>query len=37
MNIERKPVAYGDLRGWIKALHAAGEIKEIDAEIDWNI
>jgi UbiD family decarboxylase len=37
MNIERKPVAYGDLRGWIAALHAAGEIKEIDAEIDWNI
>src|SRR5258708_9506211 len=37
MNIERKPVAYGDLRGWIKALHAAGEIREIDAEIDWNI
>src|SRR5262249_10096985 len=37
MDIERKPVAYGDLRGWIKALHAAGEIKEIDAEVDWNI
>src|SRR5580704_9523322 len=37
MNIERKPVAFGDLRGWIKALEAAGEIKEIDAEVDWNI
>ncbi len=37
MNIERKPVAYGDLRGWIEALHAAGEIREIDAEVDWNI
>src|SRR3974377_2115872 len=37
MNIERKPVAYGDLRGWIQALHAAGEIREIDAEVDWNI
>src|ERR1700675_95049 len=37
MNIERKLVAYGDLRGWIKALHAAGEIREMDAEIDWNI
>jgi UbiD family decarboxylase len=37
MNIERKPVAYGDLRGWIKALHAAGEIREIDVEVDWNI
>ena len=34
MNIERKPVAYGDLRGWIKALHAAGDIRQIDAEVD---
>ena len=34
MTIERKPVAYGDLRGWIAALHAAGEIREIDAEVD---
>ena len=37
MNIARKPVAYGDLRGWINALEAAGEIKHIDAEVDWNI
>jgi UbiD family decarboxylase len=37
MNIERKPVAFGDLRGWITALQAAGEIREIDAEVDWNI
>src|SRR5580704_5625844 len=37
MNIERKPVAFGDLRGWIKALHDAGEIREVDAEVDWNI
>src|SRR3974390_1546205 len=37
MTIERKPIAYGDLRGWIDALHAAGEIREIDAEVDWNI
>ena len=37
MSIERKPVAFGDLRGWIAALHAAGEIREIDAEVDWNI
>jgi UbiD family decarboxylase len=37
MALERKPAAYGDLRGWIKALAAAGEIAEIDAEIDWNI
>src|SRR3984957_576448 len=37
MTIERKPVAYGDLRGWIKALNAAGELQRIDAEVDWNI
>jgi 4-hydroxy-3-polyprenylbenzoate decarboxylase len=34
---ERKPVAYGDMRGWIKALDAAGELKRIDAEVDWSI
>ncbi|MEA2907776.1 MAG: hypothetical protein QOI12_5163 [Alphaproteobacteria bacterium] len=33
----RKPVAYGDLRGWIAALKAAGELQEVDAEVDWNI
>src|SRR5712691_2559835 len=37
MTLERKPVAYGDLRGWIDALRAAGELHEIDAEVDWNI
>ncbi|MDO9443443.1 MAG: UbiD family decarboxylase [Beijerinckiaceae bacterium] len=37
MSIERKPVAFGDLRGWIDALRSAGEIKEIDAEVDWNV
>src|SRR5437667_6832258 len=37
MTMERKPVAYGDLRGWITALRAAGELHEIDAEVDWNI
>src|SRR5262245_15991940 len=37
MTIERKPVAFGDLRGWIAALQAAGELREIDAEVDWNI
>jgi UbiD family decarboxylase len=35
--IERKPVAFGDLRGWIAALKAHGELHEIDAEVDWNI
>ena len=37
MTIERKPVAFGDLRGWIKALKAAGEVKEVSGEVDWNI
>ncbi len=35
--IERKPVAFGDLRGWIEALRQHGELHEIDAEVDWNI
>src|SRR4051794_10115783 len=37
MTPARRPVAYGDLRGWIAALKAAGELHEIDAEVDWNI
>ena len=37
MSVERKPTAFGDLRGWIAALKAQGELKEIDAEVDWNI
>ena len=37
MTVERKPVAYGDLRGWMSALRAAGELREINAEVDWNI
>src|SRR6476619_5862844 len=37
MTLERKPVAYGDLRGWIDALRAAGELHEINAEVDPNI
>ena len=34
--IKRKPVAYGDLRGWIDALNAAGELAEFDSEVDWD-
>src|SRR5262245_15835057 len=34
---ERKPVAFGDLRGWIGALDSAGELQRINAEVDWNI
>ena len=37
MAVERKPVAFGDLRGWIAALKAQGELAEIDVEVDWNI
>ena len=37
MTLERKPVAFGDLRGWISALKTAGELHEINAEVDWNI
>src|SRR6516164_1920241 len=34
---ERKPRAFKDQRGWIDALKAEGELKEITAEVDWNI
>jgi 4-hydroxy-3-polyprenylbenzoate decarboxylase len=37
MTVERKPAAFGDARTWIKALEAAGEVKAIDGEVDWNI
>src|SRR3974390_1739355 len=37
MTNERKPVAFGDLRSWIGALDSAGELRRIDAEVDWNI
>lgn len=37
MTTKRKPVAFGDLRGWIQALDAAGELHTIEAEVDWNV
>src|SRR5215510_7150514 len=37
ISVERKPVAFDDLRGWIAALEAQGELSEINAEVDWNI
>ena len=37
MAVERTPVAFGDMRGWIDALRAQGELQEINAEVDWNI
>jgi hypothetical protein len=36
MSTERKPVAYGDMRNWMKALKDAGELREIDAQVDWD-
>ena len=35
--VNRKPVVFGDLRGWISALKAQGELHEINAQVDWNI
>ena len=37
MSPERKPAAFGDIRGWIKALDAAGEVQRVEAEVDWDI
>src|SRR4030095_15066682 len=37
MTLKRKPIAFSDLRGWIDALRARGELHEINAEVDWNI
>jgi UbiD family decarboxylase len=37
MTVERKPVTYDGLRGWLKVLEAAGEVKAVDGEVDWNI
>src|SRR6185503_14458759 len=37
MTLQRKAVAFGDLRGWIDALRKAGELHEVDAQVDPNI
>ncbi len=37
MTSKRKPVAFGDLRGWITALEAADELRQVNGEVDWNI
>lgn len=34
---DRKPTAFGDLRGWIDALRDAGELAEIDQEVHWDV
>ncbi|MGB6539228.1 MAG: UbiD family decarboxylase [Xanthobacteraceae bacterium] len=37
MTEKRRPTAFGDLRGWIGALEAAGELHTVAAEVDSNI
>ena len=37
LSVERNPTAFGDMRGWIDALRAQGELHEIAAEVDWNL
>ncbi len=37
MDVARKPTQFGDMRGWIDALRKAGELAEVNAEIDWNV
>src|SRR5262245_8440175 len=37
MTVERKPVAFGDQRAWIKALRDEGELHEVTAQVDWNV
>ena len=34
--IDRNPVSFGDLRGWISALREAKELAEFDQEVDWD-
>src|SRR5262249_27341000 len=36
MSAERRPVAFGDLRGWIAALKAQGELRKQRAGADGN-
>ena len=34
---DRKKAVFGDLRGWIDALRQAGELAEIDQEVNWDV
>ena len=34
---DRTPIAFGDLRGWIDALRDAGELAEINQEVNWDV
>ncbi|MEE2760938.1 MAG: UbiD family decarboxylase [Pseudomonadota bacterium] len=35
--VERQSSAFGDLRSWIDALRREGELREINAEVDWDV
>jgi UbiD family decarboxylase len=35
--VDRTPTAFGDLRGWIDALRAEGELLEVNSEVDWDV
>ncbi len=37
MSVERKPVSFDGMRGWLDTLEKAGEIKHVNGEVDWNI
>ena len=34
---KRADAAFGDMRAWIDVLRAAGELREIDGEVDWDV
>jgi len=36
-DVRRERADFGDLRSWIEALRAAGELREIEAEVDWDV
>jgi UbiD family decarboxylase len=36
MDVTRKPAAFGDMRAWLDALRAEGELHEVTGEVDWN-
>ena len=37
LDIKRDKAVFGDLRGWLDVLRDAGELHEIDAEVDWDV
>src|SRR6476659_10449192 len=37
LTVERKPTAFGDMRGWMALFMDETELAEIGAEVDWNL